>query len=85
MCLASTDGITRIYPPKVYRSKILEILHSRGRQLDAVMTRARIHYSWPKMAEDLKSHVNACKTCFTHKPSKYEAGQRGLNIPIAIN
>ena len=46
------------------------------------MTRARLHYSWPKMAEDVKSHVNVCKTYFTHKPSKSEAGQRGLSIPI---
>ena len=76
--MTGTDGIDRIYSPKAYRSKILEILLSGGRQLDAVMTRARIHYSWTKMAEDVKSYVNACKTYFTHKSSKSEAGQKGL-------
>ena len=80
--LAGPDGIDRIYPPQAYRNKFTEILHNGGGQLDAVMTRARLHYSWPKMAEDVNSHVTACKTCFTHKPSKYEAGQRGLSIPI---
>ena len=30
----------------------------------------------------IHSYVNACKTCLTHKPSKSEAGQRVLSIPI---
>ena len=58
VCLTGTDGIDRIYPPKAYRSKILEILHSGGRQLDVVMERARTHYSWPKLKEDVKSLVS---------------------------
>ena len=80
--LAGTDGIDRIYPPKPYSSKILEALHQGGRQLDAVIKIAKIHYHRPKMKEDVKSHVSSCKICFTHKLSKSEAEQSGMKIPI---
>ena len=76
------DGIDRIYPPKAYRSKILELLHQGDKHLDVVMTRYKIHYQWPRMKEDIKSHVSSCKTCFAHNPSKSEAQHSGLSIPM---
>ena len=46
--LDGTYGIDRIYPPKAYRSKILETICSGDMQLDAAMERAILHYAWPK-------------------------------------
>ena len=32
--ISGDDGIERIFPPKAYRSKILEVLHQGGKHLD---------------------------------------------------
>ena len=69
--------LLRLIGVKFWRSYIGGCKH-----LDIVPTRAKIHYLWPRMKEDVKSHVSPCKSCFTHKPSTSEAEHRALSIPI---
>ena len=47
--LRESNSVSKIYPPVSYRPLILEELHKSGRQLDAVLLRARIHYIWPSI------------------------------------
>ena len=71
--IAGDDGIDRIYPPKAPRKTIIELLHKGGKHLDIAMANCVLHYRWPKMKQDIKSHIASCKTCFAYKSSKSEA------------
>ena len=74
--------MSKIYPPKAYRPLILEELHKSGRQLDAVLLRARLHYIWPSIKKDIHNHVQSCARCLEIKPSKSQARASGLTIPL---
>ena len=80
--LNGSHGISRIYPPKPYGKKTLEFLHKKGRRYEAVLKKAKIHYHWPGLKNDVRSHVSSCKICFTNQPSKSETKRRGLSVPI---
>ena len=80
--IAGDDGIDRIYPPKAHRKTIIELLQKGGKHLDIVMATCVLHYRWPKMKQDITSHIASYKTCFAYKPSKREARHSGLAIPL---
>ena len=80
--ISCDDSIDRIYPPKAHRKTIIELLHKGGKHLDIVMARCVLHYRWPQMKQDVKSHISNCKTFFAYKPSKSEAKHSGLSIPL---
>ena len=74
--------VSKIFPPKAYRSKILEELHSSGRKLEAVLYRARLHYTWPDIRQDIHKHTEAYVKCFELQPSKAQARASGLAIVL---
>ena len=73
ICISRGDGIDRIYPPKGFREKIIKLIHKGGKHLDIVLATCALHYRWPKMRNDIKTHVANCKSCFQNSPSKTEA------------
>ena len=74
--------MSKIFPPKQYQPLILEELHKSGRKEDSVFLRTRLHYTWPSIRGDVKSHVDNCAKCLELMPSKSQARSSGLNIPI---
>ena len=68
--LSEKHGVTKIYPPKEYRSHIIDSLHSGGRKSDSMLLRALLHYYWPGMRQAIRDHVSNCRSCFTLQPSK---------------
>ena len=71
--LRENSQVSKIYPTKAYRPLILEELHKSGRQLDAVLLRAWLHYIWPSIRKDIHNHVESCARCLEIKPSKSQA------------
>ena len=45
--------VSKIYPTKAYRPKILEVMHKSGRKLNSVLWRTRLHYTWPGIRRTL--------------------------------
>ena len=82
VCISGADGVDRIYPPKQYKEKIIQLIHKGGKHLDIVLATCALHYRWPKMKNDVKTHVSNCKSCFASKPSKTEAKHPGLSAPL---
>ena len=82
VCISGTDGVDRIYPPKQYRQHNFELINKGGKRLDIVLATCALHYRWPKMRNDIITHVSNCKPCFASKPSKTEAKHPGLSIPL---
>ena len=80
--IARDGKIDRIYPPKPYRKHIIKLTHKWGNHLDIVLATCVLHYRWPKIKQDIKSHIASCKTCFAYKPSKSEAKHSGFSIPL---
>ena len=78
--LHENSKVSKIFPPKSYRPKILEELHRSDRKLEVVLYRARLHYTWPGIRQDIHKHVEACVKCFELQPSKAEARASGLAI-----
>ena len=68
--LRETDTVSKIFPPRQYRPLILEELHKSGRKEDSVFLRTRLHYTWPTIQKDVKSHVDNCKICTELMPFK---------------
>ena len=57
--LQERHGISKIYPPKEYRPKIIESLHSGGRKSDSMILRCCTHFNWPGMRDArVVSHYN---------------------------
>ena len=69
--LRETDTVSKIFPPKQYRPLILEDLHKSGRKEDLVFLRTNLHYTWPSIWGDVKSHVDNCAKCLELMPSKW--------------
>ena len=61
--LRETSSVSKIYPPKESTPLILEELHKSGRKSDSVFLRARLHYMWPSILNDIIQHVDACPRC----------------------
>ena len=80
--ISGDDGVDRIYPPKGYRKRIIEMTHEGGKHVDIVWATCSTHYRWPKMKQEIKQHISNCKTCFTHKPAKTEVKHIGIAIPL---
>ena len=81
--LRESSQVSKIYPPKAYRPLILEELHKSGRQLDAVLLRARLHYIWPSIRKDIHNHVESCARYLENRPSKSQAwGASGLTMTL---
>ena len=80
--LHENNKINKIYPPKVHRPKILETLHKSGRKLESILCRAKLHYNWPGIRQDIHKHVESCVKCFELQPSKTQARTSGLAIPL---
>ena len=80
--LRETDTVSKIFPPRQYQPLILEELHKSGRKEDSVFLRTHLHYTWPSIQKDVKSHVDSCPKCLELMPSKSQARSSGLNIPI---
>ena len=80
--ISGDDRVDRIYPPKEYRKRKLELTRKGGKQLDIVLATCSMHYRWLKMKQEIKQHISNCRTCFTHKPAKTEARHSGLAIPM---
>ena len=51
--LQEKHGVTKIYPPKEYRSHIIDSLHSGGRKSDSMLLCCHLHYHWPGMRKAL--------------------------------
>ena len=68
--LRETDTVSKIFPPRQYWPLILEELHKSGRKDDSVFLRTRLHYTWPTICKDVKSHVDNCQKCLELMPSK---------------
>ena len=82
VCISGADGIDRIYPPKGYREKIIQLIHKGGKHLDIVLAISALHYRWPKMRNDIKTYVSNCKVYFASNPSKIQAKHPGLSISL---
>ena len=80
--ISGDDGVDRIYPPKGYRKRIIELTHEGGKHVDIVLAAYSTHYRWPKMKQEKKQHISNCRTCFKHKPAKTEAKHSRLAIPM---
>ena len=57
VCISGADGIDRLYPSKGYREKIIQLIHKGGKHLEIVLATYSLHYRWPKMRNDIKTHV----------------------------
>ena len=79
VCISGADGIDRIYPPpNGYREKIIQLIHKGGKHMEIVLTTCSLHYRWPKMRNDIKTHVSNCKSCFANSPSKLKLNAQDL-------
>ena len=68
--LRETDTVSKIFPPIQYQPLIPEELHKSGRKEDSVFLRTHLHYTWPTIRKDVKSHIESCQKCLELMPSK---------------
>merc|ERR1712237_94180 len=80
--LRESESNSKIFPPKLYRPRILKEMHKSGRKEDSVCLRVRGQYTWPSIRKDVKAHVDNCKLCAELMPSKSQARSSCLNIDI---
>merc|ERR1711867_298258 len=80
--LRESDSVSKIFPPVAYRAHIMEELHRSGKKEDSIFLRIRLHYMWPNIKKDVRSHVESCKKCAELMPSKPQARASGLTIPL---
>merc|ERR1712240_104711 len=80
--LRESEHVSKIFPPAAYRAHIMEELHRSGKKEESIFLRIRMHYTWPNIKKDVRSHVESCKKCAELMPSKQQARASGLSIPI---
>merc|ERR1711873_75519 len=71
--LRESDSVSKIFPPVAYRAHIMEELHPSGKKEDSIFLRVRMHYTWPNIKKDVRSHVESYKKCAELMPSKPQA------------
>lgn len=63
------DGRDRLAVPRKHRAEVLKALHDDYGHLsvDRVLSMARSRLFWPGMANDVKKHIQACRSCALNK------------------
>lgn len=63
------DGNNRLAVPRKHRGEVLKALHDDYGHLssDRVLSMARSRVWWPRMADDVKEYIRACKRCALNK------------------
>ena len=57
ICISGGDGINKIYPPKGFREKIIQLIHQGGKHLDIWLATCNLQNRWPIMQNDIKTCV----------------------------
>jgi hypothetical protein len=57
----------RIVVPKTLRPQVVRALHAGHAGITKTLLHARQHYSWPYMANDIKTVIDACEACQEHR------------------
>jgi hypothetical protein len=58
---------TRIVVPKTLRPQVVRALHAGHAGITKTLLHARQRYSWPHMANDIKTVIDACEACQEHR------------------
>jgi hypothetical protein len=58
---------TRIVVPKTLRPQVVRALHAGHAGITKTLLHARQRYSWPYMANDIKTVIDACEACQEHR------------------
>uniref|UniRef100_A0A5S6Q9Z0 RNA-directed DNA polymerase n=1 Tax=Trichuris muris TaxID=70415 RepID=A0A5S6Q9Z0_TRIMR len=83
--LSTQKGIVykahKIVVPRSLRSEVLKDLHISHPGIEASLRKAREAFYWPKMTEEIKAFVRACKVCQQVAPAQRKEPLRSYDVP----